>query len=92
MADDLRLAVIQSLGTITDFIQQERPERDEPGEDSPDFWRAYHTLPVAEFFEEWKDKFRSLEWVVVPGDVDDGVMIRHDRQTDVSDSVILISL
>lgn len=47
-------------GTITDYIQQEPPERDEPGENSPDFWRAYHTLPIAEFFEEWKEKCRSL--------------------------------
>ena len=51
-------------GTITDFIQQERPERDEPGQDSPDHWRAYHTRPILEFLEEWKDKNRSLEWVV----------------------------
>ena len=71
-------------GTITDFIQQERPERDEPGPDSPDFWRAYHTRPVVEFLEEWKEKYRSLEWVVVPDDVDDAVMIRRDKRTDVS--------
>ena len=71
-------------GTITDFIQQERPERDEPGRDSPDFWRAYHTRPVVEFLEEWKEKYRSLEWVVVPDDVDDAVMIRWDKKTDVS--------
>ncbi|KAI4254998.1 MAG: hypothetical protein LQ352_002782 [Teloschistes flavicans] len=71
-------------GTMTDYIQQERPERDEPGEDSPDFWRAYHTLPITEFFEEWKEKYRRLEWVVVPQNVDDGVMIRHDSSTNVS--------
>lgn len=71
-------------GTITDFIQQERPERDMPGPDSPDFWRAYHTRPVMEFLEEWKEKYRSLEWVVVPDDVYDAVMIRRDEKTDVS--------
>ena len=71
-------------GTITDFIQQETPERDEPGQDSPDHWRAYHTRPVEEFLEEWKEKYRSLEWVVVPEDVFDGVMIRWDQKTDVS--------
>lgn len=71
-------------GTITDFVQQERPERDEPQPDSPDFWRAYHTRPVVEFLEEWKDKYKSLEWVVVPDDVYDAVMIRRDEKTDVS--------
>lgn len=74
-------------GTITDFVQQERPEREEPGPDSPDFWRAYHTRPVMEFLEEWKENYRSLEWVVVPDDVDDGVMIREDEETDVSSAI-----
>ena len=71
---------------MTEFIQQERPERDEPGPDSPDFWRAYHTRPVGEFLAEWKGKYRSLEWVVVPDDVHDAVMIRRDEKTDVSDA------
>lgn len=78
-------------GTITDFIQQERPERDEPRQDSPDFWRAYHTRPVVEFLEEWKEKYRSLEWVVVPEDVDDAVMIRWDKETDVSSAIGVFS-
>ena len=78
-------------GTITDFIQQERPEHDEPGRDSPDFWRAYHTLPIADFLEEWKDKYRSLEWVVVPKNEFDAVMIRHDAATDVSPMTITSS-
>ncbi|TVY52894.1 hypothetical protein LCER1_G005244 [Lachnellula cervina] len=56
-------------GTITDWIQQEHPERAEPSQDSPDAWRAYRTLPITEFFEEWKVKFRSLEWMrVLEGD------------------------
>ncbi|KAL8836528.1 MAG: hypothetical protein Q9170_002883 [Blastenia crenularia] len=70
-------------GTITDYRQQERPERDEPGEDSPDFWRAYHTRPIAEFLEEWKEKYMSLEWVVIPDDPFDAVMIKWDKETDV---------
>ena len=70
-------------GTITDFMQQERPERDQPGEDSPDFWRAYHTRPIAEFLEEWKEKYRSLAWVVVPDDPFDAVIIRWDQETNV---------
>ena len=75
-------------GTITDFIQQERPEHDEPGEDSPDFWRAYHTLPIPDFLEEWKDKYRSLEWMVVPENVHDAVMIRNDKAADVSSTYV----
>ncbi|KAJ9156782.1 hypothetical protein NKR19_g4209 [Coniochaeta hoffmannii] len=69
-------------GTITDYIQFEKPERQTPGVDSPDHWRAYRTLPLAEFFEEWKDKYRRLEWVVVPEDEDDGVRYRFDAETD----------
>ena len=71
-------------GTITDFIQQERPERDEPGLDDPDYWRAYHTKPVVEFLEEWKEKYRTLEWMIVPEDDMDGAMLRWDKQTNVS--------
>jgi len=70
-------------GTVTDFIQQERPERSEPTKDSPDYWRAYKTLPVEDFFKQWEENFRSLEWVVNPHDADDGVMMRHDQETDV---------
>ncbi|KAL9580260.1 MAG: hypothetical protein Q9212_004601 [Teloschistes hypoglaucus] len=69
-------------GTITDYIQQEAPERDEPGEDSPDFWRAYHTGPIVQFLEEWKEKYRSLEWVVLPDEYFDAVRIRWDKKTD----------
>lgn len=54
-----------------------------PAPDSPDHWRAYKTLPVAAFFEDWKDKYRQAEWVVVPEDADDGVMYRFDAETDV---------
>ena len=71
-------------GTITDFMQQELPERDEPGQDSPDFWKAYHTKPIAEFLEEWKENYRQLKWVVVPQDIDDAVRIQWNKNTDVS--------
>lgn len=70
-------------GTVTDFIQQERPERNEPTRGSPDYWRAYRTLPVEGFFRQWEDNFRSLEWVVNPHDPDDAMMLRHDQETDV---------
>ena len=70
-------------GTVTDFIQQERPERNEPTRGSPDYWRAYRTLPVEDFFRQWEDNFRSLEWVVNPHDPDDAMMLRHDQETDV---------
>lgn len=80
------------LGTVTDYIQQERPARSAPGQDSPDYWRAYHTLPVETFFREWRDNYRRLEWAMVPGNPDDGVMFRHnDRATDVSRFLILRS-
>jgi hypothetical protein len=70
-------------GTVTDYIQFEKPKRDTPGPDSPDHWRAYRTLPIADFFEEWKDKYRRLEWVVLPEDEDDSVRYRFDEETDV---------
>jgi hypothetical protein len=38
-------------GTVTDYIQLEKPERETPGVDSPDHWRAYRTLPLADFLE-----------------------------------------
>lgn len=70
-------------GTVTDYIQFGRPERDVPDSESPDHWRAYRTLPVEDFFEEWKDNYRRAEWVVVPEDDDDGVMYRFDAETEV---------
>ncbi|KAM7199942.1 hypothetical protein V8F33_004116 [Rhypophila sp. PSN 637] len=69
-------------GTVTNYIQFERPERDSPGPDEQDHWRAYRTLPVQEFFDEWREKFRSLEWVILPDDGDDGVRYRFDGETD----------
>jgi hypothetical protein len=80
----LRRLHFTNVGTVTDFIQQERPERSEPGIDSPDYWRAYQTLPVEYFFKQWEGKFRSLEWVVNPYNIDDGMMLRYDEETDVS--------
>lgn len=72
------------LGTITDFIQQERPERPEPAQDSPDAWRAYHTRPAEVFFEEWKEKYRMLEWAPLIENADDGVMFCYDAHSEVS--------
>lgn len=40
-----------------------------------------------EFLEEWKEKYQSLEWVVVPDNVDDAVRIRRDEETDVSSAI-----
>ena len=63
----------------------ERPEREDPPKDSPDYWRAYKTLPVADFFKDWKEKFRSLEWVALPHNVDDGMLLeQNSSSTDVS--------
>ena len=41
--------------------------------------------------EEWKEKYRSLEWVVVPNDVHDAVIIRRDKETDVSSAIGVFS-
>ena len=74
-------------GTITDYIQQARPEKDEPGQDSQYHWKAYHTKPIVEFLEEWKDNYRTLKWVVVPQNVDDAVKIQQNKETDVSPAI-----
>ncbi|ETS75723.1 hypothetical protein PFICI_12667 [Pestalotiopsis fici W106-1] len=76
------VAVLTSGSAITDFIQQERPERSEPAQDSPDAWRAYHTRPAEEFFEEWKDKYRTLEWAPLIENADDGVVISYDAGSE----------
>ena len=77
-----RLLVDTHLGTATDFIMIERPEREFPDQDSPDYWQAYRTLPVGEMFEEWKAKYRELEWVVVPDDDMGGVKYWLNPRTD----------
>ncbi len=77
------LLVDTQEGTATDFVMFERPQRPEPALGSPDYWRAYQTLPVGEMLAEWKAKFLQLEWVVVPDDYEDGVMYRMDEETDV---------
>ena len=71
-------------GTITDYIMMERPERDTPPQDAPDHWRAYKTLPIAEFFEDWKEQFRSLNWVALAHRGEDGVLLNHNASTEVS--------
>lgn len=72
------------IGRVTDYIQMERPERDEPPKDDLNHWRAYHTLPIAEFFQTWIDNYRSLDWVTVPENTDDGAMLSRTKKTDVS--------
>jgi len=38
---------------------------------------------VADFFADWKAKFRSLEWVALPHNVDDGMLLaQNDSSTD----------
>jgi hypothetical protein len=76
-----RRLLLDTEAGITDYIHFEEPERNTPGVDSPDHWRAYWTLSLGEFFEKWKDKYRRLEWVVVPEDADDGVKYRFDAET-----------
>jgi len=63
----------------------ERPKRDTPPEDDPNYWRAYQTLPIADFFQSWIDNYRSLDWVTVPDNVDDGARLNHTPKTDVSE-------
>ena len=76
-----------NAGSVTDYIMMERPERDHPPLDDPENWRAYQTLPIVEFFELWKEKYRSLEWVVLPEKGhENGVYIQLRKETDVSDS------
>ncbi|KAG9965700.1 hypothetical protein KCU61_g1553, partial [Aureobasidium melanogenum] len=71
-------------GTITDYIMMERPERSHSPFDDPDHWRAYKTLPITEFFSEWEEMFRSLQWVALSHRSDDGVLLNHDRSTEVT--------
>ncbi|KUI67450.1 hypothetical protein VM1G_02902 [Cytospora mali] len=81
------LLVDVEAGTMTDFVMMGTPERRGEGDaevqaDSPGYWRAFRTRPVADFFDEWVDKYRSLEWVVVPGSVEDGVLFYRDAATE----------
>lgn len=62
----------------------ERPERPSPPSGHPDHWRAYKTLPIVDFFEDWKEEFRSLRWVALGHRDDDGVLLNHDRTTEVA--------
>lgn len=82
------LLVDVEAGTMTDFVIMGTPERRGEGgaevqADSPGYWRAFRTRPVADFFEEWVNKYRSLEWAVVPGSVEDGVLFYRDTATEV---------
>jgi hypothetical protein len=64
----------------------ERPKRDTPTKDDPDYWRAYQTHSIVDFFQSWIDNYRSLDWVTVPDNPDDGAMLSYTTRTDVSNS------
>ncbi|KUJ08210.1 uncharacterized protein LY89DRAFT_725139 [Mollisia scopiformis] len=68
-------------GTITDFKSMETPESIFPPPGHPEHWRAYRTLPIRDFFESWKEKYRSLAWVVMP-DEDDGVLCNQEPSSN----------
>lgn len=55
-------------------------------ETTSELWRWHETHPVAAFFDTWIQKFRTLEWTVNPFDAEDGMMLRWDRMTDVTDA------
>jgi len=57
-----------STGTIIEYSQLggKQPKIDQAEFDSGMAWRYYPTLRVKEFFESWKDKYMSLEWIPVP--------------------------
>lgn len=78
------LLVDVEAGTVTDFVMMGAPEERKAGSNiSADGWRSFYTRPVAELFEAWVSKYRSLEWVVVPGSVEDGVLFYRDAATEV---------
>ena len=55
-------------GTVTNYIPL-GSEHTPDIEFSPRYWRAFPTLPIVEFFENWKEKFRSVEWIPTPDNV-----------------------
>lgn len=74
-------------GTVTDYKQFEKSERETLlGTDSADHWPAYGTLPLVTFFENPKDKYHRLEWVVFTEDKNDGIGYLFDAETDASTS------
>lgn len=52
-------------------------------ETTPQIWRYYETLPIAELFASWEQNFRSLEWTANPFNFERGMMLRYDGATDV---------
>lgn len=70
-------------GTITDYNQTASPEQDYPPRGHPEHWRAYLTLSIQEFFGYWKERYRSLAWVVIPDD-ERGVLDGNDGEVNVS--------
>jgi hypothetical protein len=66
----------------------EHPKRKEPPKDDPDYWRAYETLPIGEFFQSWIDTYRCLDWVTVPENTDDEAMLGRTKKIDVCEQFI----
>jgi hypothetical protein len=46
-------------------------------------------MPITEFFSDWKEMFHSLQWVALSHRSDDGVLLNHDRSTEVTAMVRL---
>ncbi|KAI4601581.1 hypothetical protein KJ359_011711 [Pestalotiopsis sp. 9143b] len=42
----------------------------------------YHTKPAEEFFEEWKNKYRTLEWAPLIANADDGIVFCYDAHSE----------
>lgn len=79
------LLVDVEAGTVTYFAMMGAPEEHLEGSSSNSTagWRAFCTRPIAEFFDGWVSRYRSLDWVVVPGSVEDGVLFYRDAATEV---------
>lgn len=76
--------IISCKGTATDYQPQAPRKKGVPDpEAAPEIWRYSETLPVADLLALWEQKFRSLEWTADLFNVEGGIMLRHDRATDV---------
>lgn len=77
--------------TATDYQPQAPRKKGVPDpETTPEIWRYSETLPVADLLALWEQKFRSLEWTSNSFNVEGGIMLRHDRATDVRLRSLLI--
>ncbi|CAD0111528.1 unnamed protein product, partial [Aureobasidium uvarum] len=72
------------VGTATDYQPRGARKAGVPDPSTtPQIWRYSETKPIAELLASWEQKFRSLEWTVNPFNDEGGMMLRHDRATDV---------